>query len=73
MESSILENESQDFAGWFLFNSLDKLPHNGIGQFLQFKGHDSPVWKIWEEFETFLENKQISKMRKKTSWRPNCN
>ena len=24
-----------------------------------------PVWKIWEEFETFLENKQISKMRKK--------
>ena len=25
----------------------------------------SPVWKIWGEFETFLENKQISKMRKK--------
>ena len=24
-----------------------------------------PVWKIWKEFETFLENKQISKMRKK--------
>ena len=24
-----------------------------------------PVWKIWEEFETFLENKLISKMRKK--------
>ena len=24
-----------------------------------------PVWKIWEEFQTFLENKQISKMRKK--------
>ena len=24
-----------------------------------------PVWKIWEEFETFLENKHISKMRKK--------
>ena len=27
--------------------------------------HQTPVWKIWEEFETFLENKQISKMRKK--------
>ena len=24
-----------------------------------------PVWKIWEEFETFLENKLISKVRKK--------
>ena len=25
----------------------------------------SRLGKIWEEFETFLENKQISKMRKK--------
>ena len=25
----------------------------------------NPVWKIWEEFETFLENKQISQIRKK--------
>ena len=64
----------------FLSNSKISLRISSFTSLIIFSFHSFtfsntsfPVWKIWEEFETFLENKQISKLRKKPSWRPNYN
>ena len=53
--NEILETKLPDFP--------DGLFINLIASYLSLMG-SLPVWKIGEKFETFLENKEISKMLK---------
>ena len=68
-ENQVLETNLPGFPVWdfahvvYSSSSLEKVSNWSLRLICLSSPH--PVWKIWEEFETFLENKQISKMRKK--------